>query len=43
VVTLDDTLPFPEFMVTEFGPLECAVTLPSPAVTELDNVPELSA
>src|SRR5690349_18779849 len=43
VVTLDDTLPLPEFMVTEFGPVECAVTLPPPAVTELDRAPELSA
>src|SRR5687767_6960480 len=41
VETLDDTLPPPEFMVTELPPLVCAVTLPPPAVTELDSVPSL--
>src|SRR4029079_5076248 len=43
VVTLDETLPSPELIVTELPPLECPVTLPPPAVTELDRVPELSA
>ena len=41
VETLDDTLPPPEFMVTELPPLVWAVTLPPPAVTELDSAPSL--
>jgi hypothetical protein len=41
VETLDDTLPPPEFMVTELPPLVWADTLPPPAVTELDKVPSL--
>jgi hypothetical protein len=41
VETLDDTLPPPEFIVTELPPLVWAVTLPPPAVTELESVPSL--
>src|SRR3954463_828661 len=43
VVTLELTLPFPEFMVTELPPVEWPDTWPLPAVTELDSVPELLA
>jgi hypothetical protein len=43
VLTLDETLPFPEFMVMELPPLLCAVTLPPPAVTEDDTDPLFSA
>ena len=41
VDTLDETLPPPEFMVTELPPLECADTLPPPAVTDVDSAPSL--
>ena len=40
VVTALLVLPLPECTVTPLPPVELAVTLPPPAVTELDNVPD---
>jgi len=40
VVTALLVLPLPECTVTPLPPVELAVTLPPPAVTVLDNVPE---